>query len=339
MSEPADDPGLRHEVARLLQAVGFELDDTPLQRLGGPGLMGRVIRASTADGLKVAAKLPSDDDQNDAVAKAFGYYRREAVFYRELADLLSGLVPSCVGVVDNPDGSASVVLEDRSDLHTADQLEGAAPEQARQAVELLALIHSRTWGHPRLVATELPNPLDEQVAGFGPLFALTWPGFVTAFADLIDAEIERKAHALMDGYDDACRQLAAPPTCLVHGDFRLDNLLFAEDRAMVVDWQLASIGAGAYDLCRFLCGSLQPPAHDHLAPQLIDLYWDRLVAGGVTDYPRDRLAADLRAAFVTYLPIPVTVAVGVASVDDRAVRLKRVLAERLCAAIRRQDLP
>ena len=53
----------------------------------------------------------------------------------------------------------------------------------------------------------------------------------------------------------------------------------------------------------------------------------------------DRSMPDLHAAFVTYLPIPVTVAVGIASVDERAERLKRILAERLCAAIRRHDLP
>ena len=301
--------------------------------------MGRVIRAQTANGVSVVAKLPSADAQNHDVAKNFGYYAREAIFYRQLADLVDGLVPACLGVVDNPDGSVSLVLEDRTDLRDADQVAGASPTQARQAVEAVALIHARTWEHPRLGAARLPTALDPEVAGFGSLFDLTWPGFVSSFPDLVDAEIEARARHLIDGYDLACAQLADPPNCLVHGDFRLDNLLFDSRAAILLDWQLASVGAGAYDLCRFLVGSLDPAGYDDLAAPLIDRYWQSLHDAGVSGYPRDRLDSDLRAAFITYLPIPVTVAVGVASVDERAARLKRVLAERLCAAILRHDLP
>jgi hypothetical protein len=330
----------RREVALVLEALGSKLGDEPLERLGGVGLMGRVFRSQTATGDWVAVKLPSSDPQNHSVALGFGYYRREAIFYRRFCDQLTGLVPGCIGVVDQADGSVALVLEDRTDLATADQLDGASASEAHAAVGSLALLHGLTWEHPSLAGSGLPSPLDAEILGFGSLFHLTWPGFEAAFPDLVDAEIAAKAHRMIDGYEDACTQLAQPPNSLVHGDFRLDNLLFTSDseptRALTLDWQLASRGSGAYDLCRFLVGSLSGPT---LADELIDVYLAGLRGSGVLDYDRARLDTDLAAALVLYLPIPVTVAVGVASLDERAQRLKRTLAERLCAAIRRQDLP
>lgn len=339
MTDPADDPSVRAAVADLVAAVGLELDAAPLEPLGEVGLMGTVVRARTAEGGSVVAKLPSTDPQNDGVAKGFGYYEREAVFYRELADLVRGLVPNCLGVFDNGDSSVSLVLEDHSDLSRADQLKGATAPQARLAIDGLALVHARTWDHDRLAEVDLPDPTDQRVAGFGPLFDLTWPGFAASFGDLVDDEVDAKAHRIMEGYDAACVHLTQAPSCLVHGDFRLDNLLFGPDAVLVLDWQLASTGRGAYDLCRFLCGSLTPTAHAELKTELTDRYWQRLCDASVANYSRSQLDADLAAAFVTFLPIPVTVAVGVASLDERGARLKRVLAERLCAAIRSHDLP
>jgi hypothetical protein len=330
----------RQEVARVLGALGSKLGDEPLERLGGIGLMGRVFRSQIATGEWVVVKLPSLDPQNHGIALGFGYYRREAIFYRQFCDQLTGLVPGCIGVVDQADGSVALVLEDRTDLATADQLDGASPSEAQAAVESLALLHGLTWEHPSLAGSGLPSPLDEEILGFGSLFHLTWPGFEAAFPDLVDSDIAAKAHRMIDGYEAACARLAEAPNSLVHGDFRLDNLLFTSDsgptKALTLDWQLASRGSGAYDLCRFLVGSLDGPV---LADELIDVYLAGLRRSGVVHYDRARFDTDLAAALVMYLPIPVTVAVGVASLDERAQRLKRTLAERLCAAIRRHDLP
>jgi hypothetical protein len=339
MSESAQEEALRDEVAALLAAAGLELGPSPVEPLGGVGLMGRVVRAHSRESGPAIAKLPSTDPQNHGVALGFGYYEREAAFYRQVSPLLGDLVPNCLAIVDHPDGSVSLLLEDRSDLPTADQLAGASVTQARQAIEVMAAIHARTWDHGDLASWDLPNPLDSRVAAFGPLFDLTWPGFVDAFGDLVSAEIEAKAHRLMSGYDAACARLASAPNCLVHGDFRLDNLLLGAEETVVVDWQLASTGTGAYDLCRFLVGSLTSANNEAHSSDLIDHYLERLHNAGLTQVHRDELLEDLQSAFVTYLPIPVTVAVGIDSLDDRGERLKRTLASRLCAAIDRHDLP
>ena len=51
-------------------------------------------------------------------------------------------------------------------------------------------------------------------------------------------------------------------TSIVHGDYRLDNMIFAKDRPEVVavlDWELATLGDPLADFTYFLCSWLLPP--------------------------------------------------------------------------------
>jgi hypothetical protein len=84
---------------------------------------------------------------------------------------------------------------------------------------------------------------------------------------------------------DAWLEDRRPPYGLVHGDFRLDNLLFGEPgsprRLTVVDWQTVSWGAAMADAAYFIGGGL--PLEDRRAHErrLFGEYFDALHAGGV----------------------------------------------------------
>ena len=54
----------------------------------------------------------------------------------------------------------------------------------------------------------------------------------------------------------AGRQDRRPPLGLVHGDYRLDNLLFGDGTCKVVDWQTVSWGPAMVDAAYFIGGGL-----------------------------------------------------------------------------------
>ena len=72
-----------------------------------------------------------------------------------------------------------------------------------------------------------------------------------------------------------------PPT-LIHYDFRSGNMLFDDEREVVVlDWQSALDGQGAGDVCWFLSDSVSPEDRADHGPELLRIYLDELVARGV----------------------------------------------------------
>jgi aminoglycoside phosphotransferase (APT) family kinase protein len=72
---------------------------------------------------------------------------------------------------------------------------------------------------------------------------------------------------------------AVPETTLVHGDFRIGNMLVDDDElAAVLDWELARVGDPLYDLgyasLRYFAGKLvEPTERPELACGLLDREW------------------------------------------------------------------
>jgi thiamine kinase-like enzyme len=69
---------------------------------------------------------------------------------------------------------------------------------------------------------------------------------------------------------------------LIHGDFRLDNLFFADDGSVaVVDWQLSMRAPGQTDLVYFCANNLTVAMRRELEDTLIERYVEGLHEAGV----------------------------------------------------------
>ncbi len=73
--------------------------------------------------------------------------------------------------------------------------------------------------------------------------------------------------------------------CIVHGDYRLDNLLFgsppASPELTVVDWQTVSIGIGPSDVAYFCGAGLVPDLRERVERDLVGRYAAGLRRAGV----------------------------------------------------------
>src|SRR5262249_35674175 len=63
----------------------------------------------------------------------------------------------------------------------------------------------------------------------------------------------RAGHSL-PGYERVVGRLAAQPTTLVHGELYASNVLVAEGRVCLVDWELAGVGPGVLDVAALTTG-------------------------------------------------------------------------------------
>ena len=325
------------------------LEDIAVEALAvGVGLLGsvarvRLVHADEGAPKSVIVKLPSQDMRARSIADQFGYYRREAGTYRDLLhDLPRDEVrtPRCYAVIDGPIGPV-LVLEDLP--HTVgDQVAGASREQALAAAELIANIHAQFWGNGALGHYAwLPGPTDEVIAGYGRLFELTWPMFVNNFGSHIPREHLGAAERAITHFDEVAQTFAQAPQTLIHGDFRLDNMLFSpqplspddEPIAHVLDWQLAARGRGPYDLAFFVAGSVTANQRRLHERAIIERYHGYLQLGGVSDYTLDDCWRDYHWGHVLNLPNPITAAVAVPPGNERGRQLLASNAERALAAI------
>jgi aminoglycoside/choline kinase family phosphotransferase len=131
-------------------------------------------------------------------------------------------------------------------------------------------------------------------------------------------------------------QLSERPRTLMHGDFRMDNLVFpgkGADGLTVLDWQITSRGRGAFDLGYFLTTSMSPADRRAVEEELIASYLETLAAGGVRGYGRDEFMRDYR---ITAMFCLVYTAIVIGSLDmgnDRGLALFNAMLERNTAMV------
>lgn len=333
------DPGSAPEINDqwLGRALGAPVEIVATEAVGmGVGLLANVTRVVLRDGRRLYVKLPSTDPRARSIAQQFGYYAREAGAYRSLLNRSGLATAHCHAVVETDHGPA-LILDELADHSPADQLVGATVGQALAAADLLGDLHARFWNDPVLaVCAWLPGPTDAVIAMYDRLFALTWETFCAMTIDWLPEAHLRAAEEVIGRFADVCAAFARAPRTLVHGDFRLDNLLFAPaGHAAAIDWQLAAWGRGAYDLAFFASGSIDDDLLAELETALIARYHERLVTNGVGGYSLAACHRDYLGGLVMNLPNPVTALVAVPPGNERGARLLRENARRALATLAR----
>ena len=171
----------------------------------------------------------------------------------------------------------------------------AAPRRGRRlAVDELVRLHAPAGATRRCGSTgsTARPPTPGQLAA--TLLQMLWDGFRERYADGSPPR-STEAGDCVFGLERYIEHATVAPT-VVHGDYRLDNLLFGGEAepVAVVDWQTVSLGAGLSDVAYFFGAGLEPDDRRARARLVAD-YHGRLVAAGVEGYDWDRPAGGLPA--------------------------------------------
>jgi hypothetical protein len=222
--------------------------------------------------LKVAAADPSSRQ----TGLAMGLYEREVRFYSDVAPSINGPVAPCYHHAYDPEtGVFDLVLGDAAPAVVGDEIRGATAEQALLALTQLGWVHGPLLGDATLAGTDWitrESPLNQG------LLAALYAGFVDRYRDQVAAEHRDVCERLVASFDAYLAQEGEPgrPRGLVHGDYRLDNMLFGEagaDRPLtVVDWQTVTWGAALTDVAYFLGCALPVHARRDQYDELLRAY-------------------------------------------------------------------
>ena len=295
--------------------------------------------AGSTDGApsSVVVKMQAADALSRS-AGANGAYQKEVRFYAGLDSTLSIRTPQCYyAAVPDDRGRFALVLEDLAPAEPGDQIEGCGIDQARSAVVNLAGLHGPRWCDPALRDLEWIRRVSEKETEAMQAFLV----------NLTEQFIEHYGSRVSERDAVVLRAFAAKSGswllgrnerfCPIHGDYRLDNLLFATPAGgspvATVDWQTLAIGLPGRDLGYFLGNSLSSNDRRENERELVSAYHDALITQGVTGHSLEECFDDYRYGQFHGLLITVAASV-ILTHTDRGDAMFMAMSSRACEAIR-----
>jgi hypothetical protein len=296
----------------------------------------------------VVGKFPSVSEISRATAAQMNTYVKEVGFYRELQHDVTICTPRIHAVEWDADThDFAIVMEDVHPATQGDQLVGCTVGFAETAVDQVVGLHAPTWGRDAeltrydwLTGKEGDESAELRIT----LFQMLTPGFLERYSDRLAPDDLATTQLLTEAFSTWVGAIAAWSErygrCVVHGDYRLDNMLFGTPprsaSLTVVDWQTVSLGIGPADVAYFCGAGLLPGDRARHERALVARYAAGLRAAGVAisdDAVWDGYV--LGSASGLFMAV---LASQVVERTERGDEMFAVMAERHAAQIRDVDL-
>ena len=284
-------------------------------------------------------KLPPRGESDLETARRLNLFEIENRFYAELAPQAGVRVPLCFyNDMNRPADEHVLLLEDITGSVAGDDVVGCSPERASMVVLQLAGLHAEGWESQHLHGLTWMKSWDDPAEAtlIQELYVNSW-GEVEKFGFEIPDAVREIGRRLGPQSAAIHRALSARPCTIVHGDVRLDNLLFGETAQAppltIIDWQIVGRLRGPYDIATFLVSSLEPDLRRETEISLLEAYHAALCERGVARYDFERCFDDYRRAMLSWFSRVIFVGASYDLGNERGHALIQGLLDRVAAAL------
>ena len=292
----------------------------------------------------VVVKYPTEVEANLVVATTFNVYQREVLFCQRVAPKAGMRVPKVFFSAFNGQTSFIIVMEDLSEYTMGDQVEGCSIARAEVAMRELGMLHASFW---EKVDTPEYDFLPYHFPGLHAEAMLGgaragWDNMVAIFGDLISDTLKTSKDRFLDAVPKMQKWLVQHPYTLIHGDFRMDNLMFGtkpdHSALAAIDFQGALRCKGIQDVAYLLSHNMDEKECRANERRLVEIWRATLESNGVKGYTSDQAWDDYKRA-VLYLWVYVAVISGTLDPsNERGKAFMSAMVSRSNAAIRDLDL-
>lgn len=288
---------------------GVAISSARQEQVGdGTGMMSELARLQLSyDGggqdlpASLIAKFASRNPQNREVAQSYNLYERETRYFAELDPKTTAVSPKAW--VSDYDGDNFVILmDDLARYRVGDQAAGADLADSQLMVAELAKLHATFWDAvdhlewvPHIAHSYHADNMDA-------LVKIGWPTMTETFADYIDPGIVAKGDAFIDALPRLQEMMDMEPVTLLHGDFRMENVLFGTEPGhhpvAIIDWQGPLLGKGIVDVALILGQSTRTAVRREHERTLVRSYAEQLGELGVAAYRPEQAWQDYELALL-----------------------------------------
>lgn len=275
----------------------------------------------------VVAKCPSHDEASRNIAKITGTYIKEVSWYRELAAGSGVAAPVCHHAeIADDDVDFILILSDLAPARQGDQLAGLGLAGLVPCIDAAAGLHALLWNDPRL--DTLPWLARDNGDVIRAMFPQLYAGFRERYATRLEPEALDLGAGIVDNLDAYLSRQTAART-IVHGDLRIDNILFAPDgnHCWLVDWQTLGRGSGATDLAYLVGTSIADPFERAAADRPAFDHWIAALRQRGIDPDPETLWTDYRVGALSGYFMAVFASMSVER-TERGDEMFAVMAER-----------
>jgi hypothetical protein len=268
----------------------------------------------------VVVKVPATRPLNRASAEGIGAYEREILVYRELSEdmglpmprhlysdmppnpaawfepallwlfshlpmaVLTLLTRGALALMGRSKRRYILVIEDIPDARPPRQREGGTTEDVRAALVVLARFHAAHWmdrtlldEHPWIMALDAAPRMMQAAYRNGR------DDFLDHMGSAVPDDTMQRMDTTQQDLPAILEHLGTAPWTLLHGDFRLDNILVRADGSLVVlDFQGPRYGRAASDVAYFVTTAIDA-CHQDAEAELLRLYHSTLESEGHDD--------------------------------------------------------
>lgn len=233
----------------------------------------------------VIAKYASTNPVNRAAANGFHVYEREVRFFAEINARTTARTPRCYFARLEAENYL-VLMEDLGTYRVGSQAAGAGLVDTQLAIDQLARLHAPFWARVDDLDW-VPHIHGSYHADAMVVMARNgWDNMVKVFGAQVPAAVRAGRDPLLAAIPTLQAQMDTGPITLVHGDFRLDNLLFGDvagqDPVVILDWQGPLLCKGIVDVAVLLGQNTHIETRRAHEQALIRRYAELLQSMGVT---------------------------------------------------------
>lgn len=282
----------------------------------------------------VVIKFATPVAANRAIAMNTNMYQREIDFFEKIAPHVDMPLTRCYFADIIPEtGENAVVLEDLKAYRAGDQVAGIDVDEAKAIIDAFAPLNAAFWGSTDQPLLDDCMRIDSSyVEPFLPGVFGTWERCRDLFAHCITPEVLDALPRYVAAMRDLHRMMGERTQTLVHGDVRLDNVMFGngpdQHPIVLIDWQALMVSNPMQDVAYMLSQSMDTDTRRAHEDELIAHYRDRVTALGVDGYSLDQARRDYDVAVLWIMCYPIIIGGAFDPANERGRALAELVLRR-----------
>lgn len=267
-------------------------------------LVRRIWISNGQDSKSFIIKELSDNELRKHLVKSYSLFDREICFYQKVAPKKSIAAPELLNYAAEP---PYLILEDLGHYISGDQEFGYTIEEAKSVIDKIADFHAFWLNVAELETLPVPKVNNDLITNEMPaMLDHAWKKLSGLFNQSLGYDAGFYVKSLINNIKAITEMLCKENVTLLHGDLRLDNILFEKyDAKCFLDWQMMAIGSPMVDVAYFISQSGTPACQKEIRDYAFEVYAHKIYHGDL-----DQIKQEYRNALLFNLSTPIFAALG-----------------------------